>query len=61
MRKCECTYNVVKEKYVCTIFTVLINIQVYSELNVFQDLVAEYTGFIFKRKSFFKKRAIIVA
>ena len=36
---CECTNNVRKEKYVNTIFVVLITLYVNSGLNVFHDLM----------------------
>ena len=37
--ECECTKNVRKEKYVCTMFTVLINLNVNSRLNGFHNLM----------------------
>ena len=37
--ECECTKNVRKEKYVCTIFTVVINFHVNSRLSGFHDLM----------------------
>ena len=39
MRECECTDNVSKDKYVCTIFTELIILHVYSHLDGFQNLI----------------------
>ena len=38
-KTCECKDNVRKEKYVCTIFTVLINLYVNSRLNGFHNLM----------------------
>ena len=35
---CECTDNLGKDKYVCTIFTILITLYVNSQLNGFHDL-----------------------
>ena len=40
MRECECIENVRKEKYVCTIFALLITLYVNSRLNGFHELVA---------------------
>ena len=39
MRECECTDNVSKEKYVCTIFAVLISFYVNSQLDGFHELI----------------------
>ena len=39
MRECECTYNVIKDKYVCTIFELLITLYVNSGLNCFHGLM----------------------
>ena len=39
MRECECTDNVSKEKYVCTIFAVLISLYLNSQLNGFHELM----------------------
>ena len=36
---CECTDNVNKEKYVCNIFAVLINLYMNSQLNGFHELM----------------------
>ena len=57
----KCTDNVRKEKYVCTIFAVLISFYVNSRLNGFHDLML-FTIIIvlntqenkFKRKTFSK-------
>ena len=67
MRKCECTENVRKEKYVCTVFTVIINLNLYSRLKGFHDLmvftiiVFQKTWEMFFKRFFFKKRAIRLA
>ena len=45
---CECTENVRKEKYVCTILAVLITLYVNPQLNGFHDhRIYEYTGKVF--------------
>ena len=51
----ECTENVRKEKYVCKIFAVLINLYVNSRINGFQDLVV-FTIIVFlnTRENIFK-------
>ena len=36
---CDCTYNMRKEKYVCTIFAVLISLYANSQLNFFHELM----------------------
>ena len=36
---CEFTENVSKDKYVCTIFTLLINLYVNSRLHCFHELI----------------------
>ena len=46
MRKCECTDNVSKDKYVHKIFSVLITSYVNSRLNGFHELMV-YTIIIF--------------
>ena len=38
-RDCECTDNARKDKYVCTIFSVLITLCVNSQLNYFHYLI----------------------
>ena len=43
---CECTYNVRKERYVCTIFSVLITLYVDLRLHGFRDLMV-FTIIIF--------------
>ena len=49
---CECTENVSKEKYVCTIFAVLISFYVSSRLNGFYDhRIYEYTGNFFQKEN----------
>ena len=61
MRECECTENLRKEKYIRTIFTVIINFNVNSQLNGFHKsndfhdyLISGYTGMFFKREQFLK-------
>ena len=36
---CECTENVIKETYVCTIFSVLITLYMNSRLNGFHEVM----------------------
>ena len=59
---CECTENVRKEKYVCKIFAVLINLYVNSRINGFQDLVV-FTIIVFlnTRKTFSKEALFLKA
>ena len=47
MREFECTDNVSKEKYVCTIFTLPITFYVNSRLNGFHDLIV-FTIIVFQ-------------
>ena len=63
MRECECTDNVMKDKYVCTIFAVLITLYVNSGLNGFHYLMVftiivflNTRDKIFKIKLFLKAR-----
>ena len=42
---CECTYNVRKEKYVCTIFAVLIHLYVNSLINGFHNLMVLWSSY----------------
>ena len=44
---CECRDNVKKEKYVCAIFTVIINLHVYTPLSVFHNIMV-FTIIIFQ-------------
>ena len=60
IQKYECTENLSKEKYVCTIFAVLISVYVNSRLNGFHELMVftyhriyEYTGEHFVKKNSF--------
>ena len=46
-QRCECTENERIEKYVCTIFAVLITLYVNSRLNGFQDLMV-FTIIVFQ-------------
>ena len=39
MKKCGCTDNESKEKYVCTIFTVIIILYIYSWPNSFHNIM----------------------
>ena len=49
--ECESTDNVRKENYVCTIFTVLTNLHIYSQHNGFHNYrISEYTGNCFQKK-----------
>ena len=55
-QRCECTENERIEKYVCTIFAVLITLYVNSRLNGFQDLMV-FTIIVFlNTQDFFFKR-----
>ena len=47
MIECECTDNVWKENYVCTIFTLLITFHVNSQLNGFHNLMV-FTIIVFQ-------------
>ena len=56
---CECTYNVSKEKYVCTIFAVLISLYVTSQLNGFHELmVFTFILFMNTRENIFKRKTV---
>ena len=59
MRECECTDNVRKEKYVCTIFAVLIILYVNSRLNGFHNLMV-FTIIVFlnTREKKFKRKTV---
>ena len=59
MRECECTYNVRKGKYACTIFSVLITLYVNSQLNDFHDLMF-FTIIVFlnTRENIFKGKTV---
>ena len=46
MRECECTDNASKEKYACTIFSVLITLYVNSQLNGFHKIIV-FTTIVF--------------
>ena len=61
-QRCECTENERIEKYVCTIFAVLINLYVNSQLNGFQDLMV-FTIIVFlnTRKTFWKEKQFLKA
>ena len=56
MRECECTDNFMKEKYVCTIFLVVITFYVNSRLNGFHGLMV-FKIIIFQntRETIFKR------
>ena len=55
----ECTDNMRKEKYVCTIFSVLITFYVNSRLNGFHGLIF-FTIIVFlnTRENIFKRKAV---
>ena len=56
---CECTDNVSKENYVCTIFSVLISLHVDSRLNGFQELmVFRIIVFMNTRENIFKSKTV---
>ena len=59
MKECECTENVSKEKYVCTIFSVLISLYVDSQLNDFHELMV-FTNIVFinTREIVFKRKIV---
>ena len=58
----ECTYNVSKENYVCTIFAVLITLYVNSQLNGFhKQMVSMIIVFMNKRETILLRKKFLKA